>query len=201
MLIANDDYALWQLFKSGDKESFQSIYFSHYNSLYEYGIRIENDKESVKDSIHDLFIKIWNNRSSLGNIGNIRSYLLVSLRGILYNKRESTSRVKLVEIDEELPFEMVFSVESAFISKEMRTEQTQKLIDALNQLTPRQKEVIYLRYFEELDYEEIASIMTINVKATYKLVGRALDRLRNVLNLSNTSILILMAFLRAKTSL
>jgi RNA polymerase sigma factor (sigma-70 family) len=200
MLAANDDFALWQLFKRGDKESFQSIYFSHFNNLYEYGIRIVSDKESVKDSIHDLFLKLWNNRSNLGDIKNIRPYLLVSLRAVLYNKQEKISRVKLVELDEQLPFEMAFSVESVFISKEIQTAQTQKLIDALNQLTPRQKEVIYLRYFEELDYEEIATIMEINVKATYKLMARGLETLRNLLNLSNTSLLILLAFLRAKTS-
>jgi RNA polymerase sigma factor (sigma-70 family) len=199
MLVANDDFALWQLFKSGDKESFQSIYFSHFNNLYEYGIRIVNDKELVKDSIHDLFLKLWNNRANLGDIQSIRPYLLVSLRGILYNKQEKISRVKLVEIDEQLPFEMVFSVESIFIRKETQSAQTQKLIGALNQLTPRQKEVIYLRYFEELDYEEIATIMEINVKATYKLVARGLDTLRSLLNLSNTSLLILLAFLKAKT--
>ena len=196
MLVANDDFALWQLFKSGDKESFQAIYFSHFNSLYEYGIRIINDKESVKDSIHDLFLKLWNNKSTLGEIKSIRPYLLVSLRAILYNKQEKISRVKLIEIDEQLPFEMVFSVESAFIKKETQSAQAQKLLEALNQLTPRQKEVIYLRYFEDLDYEEIATIMNINVKATYKLVARGLDTLRSLLNLSNTTLLILLAFLQ-----
>jgi len=108
MLVANDNYSLWQSFKSGDKDSFQTIYFSHFNNLYEYGMRIVNDKELVKDGIHDLFIKLWNNKSNLSNITAIRSYLLVSLRTTLYNRMEKNSRMKLTEIDEQLPFEMVF---------------------------------------------------------------------------------------------
>jgi len=74
--------------------------------------------------------------------------------------------------------------------------QTQKLIDALNQLTPRQKEVIYLRYFEELDYEEIATIMDITIKATYKLRARGLDILRQIMNSSNSSLVVLLALAR-----
>jgi RNA polymerase sigma factor (sigma-70 family) len=66
----------------------------------------------------------------------------------------------------------------------------------MNSLSARQKEVIYLRYFEELSYDEIASIMHISVKATYKLSARALDSLRQILNVSNASLFILIALAR-----
>ena len=88
---------------------------------------------------------------------------------------------------------MVFSVESDFVDKEVRSVQTQKILAALNQLTPRQKEVIYLRYFEELDYEEIAVIMKITVKATYKLMARGLEALRQVMEVSIPSLLLFLA--------
>jgi RNA polymerase sigma factor (sigma-70 family) len=92
---------------------------------------------------------------------------------------------------------MVFSVESEFIKKENQSVQTQKLIEALNQLTARQKEVIYLRYFEEMEYEEIAGIMNITVKATYKLTARGLDALRQILDVSPSSLILFLALAKA----
>ncbi|HZW71748.1 MAG TPA: sigma-70 family RNA polymerase sigma factor [Hanamia sp.] len=198
MEILNDDIAIWQSFKSGDKDSYKTIYFKYYNNLYEYGVRITADKELVKDTIHDLFIKLWNNKANLGDVMAIMPYLLVSLRSALYNSMQKVSRKSLVEITENSPFEMVFSVESEYIKKETASVQNQKLIDALNLLTPRQKEVIYLRYFEELDYDEIAVIMEITVKAVYKLTARGLETLRQIGNISDTLLSALFALSSCK---
>jgi RNA polymerase sigma factor (sigma-70 family) len=193
MHTESNDYPLWQSFKEGDRTSFQTIYFSNFKNLSEYGMRIIGDKELVKDCIHDLFVKLWNNKSNLGNVNVIRSYLLVSLRATLFNKIQQNSRISISEFNGEHPFEMVFSVESDFITKETSSIQTQKLLDALNELTPRQKEVIYLRYFEEMEYEEIAAIMEITVKATYKLAARGLETLRQIMAISSASLLLVFA--------
>jgi RNA polymerase sigma factor (sigma-70 family) len=198
MRMATDEPSLWQSFKEGDRNSFQTLYFTYFNSLYEYGVRLTSNRELVQDCIHDLFVKLWNNKSNLGNITAVRSYLLVALKTTVYNKLKQNSRTVATEINDRHPFEMVFSVESDFIKKETRSGQAKKLVEALNQLTARQKEVIYLRYFEEMDYEEIAAIMGITVKATYKLTARGLDTLRQVLNVSNSSLLVLIALARAE---
>ena len=198
MRIANDDYSLWQSFKDGDKDSFEALYFNYFNNLYECGMRIVSDRELVKDCIQDLFIKLWNNKSNLTDVTAIRPYLLVSMRTTLFNKLQQNSRVKFTDINVNTGFEMVFSVESDFINKETKSAQAQKLIDAMNQLTPRQKEVIYLRYFEELEYEEIAAMMDITVKATYKLTARGLETFRQIMSISNSSLLMFMALVRVE---
>lgn len=196
MQTGSNDQALWQSFKEGDRSSFQAIYFSYFKNLSEYGMRIIGDKELVNDCIHDLFVKLWNNKSNLGTVTAIRSYLMVSLRSTIFNKIKQNSRTAVLAFNDEHPFEMVFSVESDFIAKETSSIQTQKLLDALNELTPRQKEVIYLRYFEEMDYEEIAAVMGITVKATYKLTARSMEALRQIMVITNTSLLLLLAFLK-----
>lgn len=198
MQVANDDYSLWQAFKNGDKDAFQTLYFSSFKNLYEYGMRIVRDPELVKDCIHDLFVKLWSRKSTLADVNAIKPYLLVSLRTTLYNKLEKSSRMTTADIDEHQPFQMAFSVEADFINKETKWVQTQKLMEALNGLTPRQKEVIYLRYFEEMEYEEVAAVMNITVKATYKLTARGVEALRQVLNVSNAYLLLLMALMRVE---
>ena len=197
MRMVTDDGALWQSLKNGDHDSFQAIYFSHFDSLYSYGLRMASDRDLVKDCIHDLFVKIWTNKSGLADVTAIRSYLLVSLRTTLFNRLQQLKRVTVSEINEHHPFELVFSAESDFIRKEESLLQSQKLLDALNQLSPRQKEVIYLRYYEELGYEEIAGIMNITVKASYKLTARGLETLRRILHLSPFLLLMLMGYVKA----
>lgn len=167
MVSDSNNAEIWQAFKGGDMDSFHAIYRQHFDGLYEYGMRLINNRDLVKDAIHDLFVKLWNNKSNLGDVSAVRSYLLVALRSTIYNKLEKNNRVRLYDEIEQMPFEMEFSVESDFIIKEAGKLQTQKLIEALNQLTPRQKEVIYLRYFQEMSYDEIASALQITVKATY----------------------------------
>lgn len=189
--IANGDAALWQSFKEGDRDAFQRIYFQHFPHLYEYGMRLSGKDELVKDCIHDLFVKLWNNKSNLGDVKAVRPYLLVSLRTVIYNKLQQSSRTVSTDMNDDHPFEMVFSVESEFIKKETHSSKAQQLLQALNQLTPRQKEVIFLRYFEELEYEEIAAIMDITVKATYKLTARGLEALRQILGVSGSSLFLL----------
>ena len=195
MEMLSDDTDLWQSFKEGDKDSFKNIYFKYFHNLYEYGMRISGDKEIVKDTIHDLFVKLWNNKSNLGDVTALRAYLLVALRSTLYNNLQKISRKPVEQLSENTPFEMVFSVESDYIKKESALADNQKLKEALELLTPRQKEVIYLRYFEEMEYAEIAAIMNITVKGVYKLTARALETLRQILNISGTSLLLILALL------
>jgi RNA polymerase sigma factor (sigma-70 family) len=181
--IKNNDQLLWQAFKNGDQGSFAQMYDLHFKRLYAYGLRIADDRDLVKDSIHDLFVKLWVNRNNLGEVDHVKAYLLVSLRSILFNKIEKNARIPVSGIRENDHFELTFSVESAYIKQEGEAAHSRLLLEALNQISPRQKEVIYLRYFEELEYEQVAAILNISTKATYKLAARALDALRQIIHL------------------
>ena len=187
---AADDIHLWKAFRQGDRDSFAKIYHRYFHNLFEYGARIMEDRELVKDCIQDLFIKLWTNRLNLGNVENVRAYLLVSLRGTIYNRIQKNTKHRSQEIQENQNFELVFSVENELIRREHLNSQAKELLKSINLLTTRQKEFIYLRYFEDLNYDEIASIMSISTKATYKLSARSLEGLREIYTLSKPSFLV-----------
>lgn len=174
---------LWRSFKDGDKKSFHIIYNDHFVHLSNYGLRLTNDRELLEDAIHDLFVKLWNNKSNLADVTSIRSYLLVALRSVILNKIRKSSRLKLYDDADSIPFNMDFSPESEFISREDDTDTIRRLTEGLNKLTIRQKEVLYLRYYAGLNYDEIATVLDISVKATYKLSGRALQALREIITI------------------
>lgn len=191
--LHNDD-TIWQSFKAGDRNCFEQIYQLYFDTLYEYGMRLLSQRDSVEDLIHDLFVKIWLNRSHLGDVTNVKSYLLVSLRGAIYSKTKNKKRsVSVAEFEEVHYFKLNFSVENEYIINEEFSSQRKRLATSMNSLSARQKEVIYLRYFEELGYDEIASIMHISVKATYKLSARALESLRQILHVPHAHLFLVIA--------
>lgn len=192
------DRVLWQSFKSGDRDAFRSIYDSYFGVLYEYGMRTLSDKALIKDAIHDLFVKMWSNRTNLGDVSYLRSYLITALRNIIFSLLESRNRIRFTDAPDGRPFNVAFVEESHFIKRESDIQQSRKLIAALNQLTDRQKEAVYLRYIEGMEYAEIAEVMGITVKGTYKLTGRGIEALRQILDPGSATLGIIILLTRMK---
>ena len=74
------------------------------------------------------------------------------------------------------------SHESHIIAQQLLKEKTDKLTLAIDQLPPRQKEAVYLKFYEEKTYEEITSIMSINYRTARKFIYKALQTIRKNLN-------------------
>ena len=79
---------------------------------------------------------------------------------------------------EEYKFDVTWSIEHELILEEVSDRNTQILLNALNNLTPRQKEAIYLRFSKELDYKSVAEIMEISVEGCRNLISKAIRSLK-----------------------
>lgn len=176
----------------GDRQAFTSIYSTYVAGLYEYGMRILNDEDQVKDCIHDLFTKLWLNHKTIGHTDNIRFYLIGALRNTIFSYRIREDRLQKEELLNPDEFVLDFNAESDHIQKEESSAQTEKIRSALEQLTGRQKEIIYLKYFEEMDYEKISELMNLSVKGAYKLSARALDALKIILDTDKAMIIFML---------
>ena len=183
---------LWINFTQGNREAFTSIYSTYVEILYEYGMRILNNEDQVKDCIHDLFFKLWMNHANIGTTDNIRYYLIGALRNTIFTYKAKADRMKTEDFQNPDDFLLDFDVESDHIQKEDSSAQSKKIKDALNKLTGRQKEIIYLKYFEEMDYEQISELMNISVKGAYKLSARALDALKTILDIDKAMLVFML---------
>lgn len=81
--------------------------------------------------------------------------------------------------EHKVPETPVFSVETVIIDAENKTALSNELQHALTSLTSRQLEAVFLRFYEGFSYEEVASMLNISVKATYKIIARALAHLKD----------------------
>ena len=179
---------LWNAFKRGDWEAYTSLYHAYYRLLNNYGYKFTKDTNLIEDAIHDLFITLWTNRDNLGNPLSVKNYLYKSIRNILFRKIKAESRFfDLQENNESIPFEVSYDHQLILNEEEKSLQQTIKGV--LHKLPARQQEIIYLRFYDGLSYEEIADIMCINVSSTYKLLYKALENLQQSLTCASIGVM------------
>jgi RNA polymerase sigma factor (sigma-70 family) len=175
---------LWQRFLLSDKNALSEIFLLYHDDLFRYGLRLSNGNENiVKDCIQDLFLKLWKNRANLSVIKNIKPYLFKALRHHVFDSLDLVKSFDPINYDADLIFEVVYSYEDFLINDQVNEEMRKKVIGLLNQLSSRQREAIYLRYFEELDFNSISQVMNINVQSVRNSLRRGLQVMRELLTL------------------
>jgi RNA polymerase sigma factor (sigma-70 family) len=179
---------LWNSFKGGDWEAYTKLYHAYYKLLNNYGYKFTKDVNLIEDSVHDLFVTLWTNRDNLGNPLSVKNYLYKSIRNILLKKIKMASRIfHLEEDNESIPF--VVSFDHQLISNEEEKRLQQTINEVLNKLPSRQQEIIFLRFYEGLSYEEAADVMGINVSSAYKLLYKALENVQQSLTYTGLGVL------------
>lgn len=173
-----DDLILWKAFRSGDEKALMTIFDRFTKPMYNYGCKIVGDSESVKDAVQELFIEVWQNRSRLGDTDSIKFYLFKSLRRKLIRAKAKSQKHLFKNLSIESNEEACPSHEFVLISEQIELEKKEKLISMLNTLTRRQHEAIFLRYFEELNCDQIAAVMELSKQAVYNLIHHALEQLK-----------------------
>ncbi|ACU63872.1 RNA polymerase sigma factor [Chitinophaga pinensis] len=184
----------WNAFKQGDWDAFTALYGEFYELLNNYGRKFTQDADLIQDVVHDLFVRLWTTRARLGNPASVKNYLYKALRSTLFRKIQSLS--KFVELDNasgQGAFAVNFIPDASFRQEEQ--ELRNQVIALVNTLPARQQEIIFLRFYEGMSYEEISVIMDINMSSTYKLLYKALDNLHKVSDKCFLTFLSIMIFL------
>ncbi|MVM28537.1 sigma-70 family RNA polymerase sigma factor [Spirosoma sp. HMF4905] len=172
---------LWTAFKKGDKEAYGNLVALFYKTLYNYGTKLTRDKTVVEDCIQDLFLELWQRREYLSETEYVRFYLLKSLRRKIYAQQSLQQKWlhQSLETNTEGEFLGEFSIETRMIEVETTEHHLKKLNQLLGKLTRREREVIYLKFYQELDYEQIAAIMSINYQSVRNLIYTAIKELQS----------------------
>jgi RNA polymerase sigma factor (sigma-70 family) len=172
-----NDIDLWQHFKKGNEEAYSFIYEKYVPILYSYGYRIYPDEDLVKDCLQDLFVTLWSSRGNLANTDSIKYYLFRSLRREIARKLSSATNFT-PDPATSVAENVEYPIEDHLIALEISNTQSKELDIALTYLSDRQREAVYLRFYQNIGFEEIAAIMGITHRAVYKLIYRAVDILK-----------------------
>ena len=188
-----NDLMHWNAFREGSESAFVALYSMYYRHLLNYGRRFGVDAATTEDAIHDVFIDLWNYRQTLIQPQSVQFYLLKTFRNRLVKQlTEQQRRSANVNVEEQfglLPPEP--SIEDRLLEEGLSQEQHEYIQLSFKALSPRQREVLYLRYFTELSYDEICAVMGITYNTARTQLYQALKALRKKMESSWPVLLLL----------
>ncbi|TCC87130.1 RNA polymerase sigma factor [Pedobacter hiemivivus] len=175
----------WKLLIEGEKQGLYACFSLFYDDLYRFGMSLYRNHELIKESIQNLFIELWKIRDKLAEVENIQQYVFTIYKRIIYKThqketgKDNSNQVPLEEINEE--HISVHSYEAILIASQEDQHLKKRLQFAMASLSPRQKEIIQMRYFECLSFKEISHKTSLTERTVYNTLHNAVNVLRETL--------------------
>lgn len=175
------DPVLWQALREGSRAALEMLYKRHFPVLFRYGLKICPSRETVQDCLQDLFFQLWVKKENLHEVKSVRFYLMKWMKRdlvrLMTGKNSSQNTILLEPDNENQGIEV--DLGDFFELKDHDLKQAQAIRKALGELTNKEREVVYLRYFMNLPYEEISLVMNVNYQVVMNYMHRAMKSLRD----------------------
>lgn len=181
MKSGNLNNKIWNEFVSGDVNVFKTFYTSYFDELYTYGFKIHRNEDFAKDCVQDVFVELFERRAFLSQPKNLRNYLYQSVRNKAYRKLERERKYHEFKIDN---YKLV--VENDTFNDEDSTRNKQILSSLIKNLSKKQQEILFLRFSQGFDYDEIGGLLGVDKSSVRKQVYRAIKKIRSSKNFSKS---------------
>ncbi len=177
-----NDIELWESSRSGDKASFEQLFKYYYQFLIHYGLKHCRNESLLEDCVQELFLELWE-KAPQTNIQSFRGYLFQSFRFKLYRHLERLKKYDSLKESNGNNSSFTLSIEDFMISDEENSEKRIILKKSIDKLTKSQQEIIYLRFYQDLDYNNICQIMDITYQVSRNLLYQSIKALRENIEL------------------
>jgi RNA polymerase sigma factor (sigma-70 family) len=127
--------------------------------------------------VQDVFLELWKRRLNISATQAVKWYLFKAVRLRIFRERSKWNKGEA--LDESYEFLVEFNIESKMITDLETAELSNKIRQILNTLPPRQREIMYLRFYEGLDFDSIAQIMEISKQSVHNLLQKAYKNFRS----------------------
>jgi RNA polymerase sigma factor (sigma-70 family) len=171
------DNAAWSMFKDGNDQSLNILLSRYFRPMLHYGSKFTKDRFLVEDVIQDLFLEFLEKRNRLGDPASVKNYLLKCLRNNLIRALKAQGQQYDISEDQDLVIEPE-NMERFLISIDESAELSSKINSYFALLTSRQRECLFLRFYQDLSNDEIAQIMGINKQSVSNLLARSISVLK-----------------------
>lgn len=173
-----DESMLLQL-EEHDQQALAWLMKKYYSDLFNYARRFTKDEELVKDAIQEVFISLWQRRETATAVLSLRFYLLGAIKkNVLKTISKSMGRNETISDEYQYDFETELSAEKNIIEKQLAEENAFRLKKVINGLSARQKEIIYLKFYQQMNQVQIAELMSISQQSVYNLLHESIQKLK-----------------------
>jgi RNA polymerase sigma-70 factor (ECF subfamily) len=166
--------------RSSEQKAFGIEYM---NALYGYALMLTRNSVEAEDLVQETYVRALEAQHRVRDDSNIRGWFFTILRNLWLNQmRKRKSRPQLVDVDgEEGGADLLSGRERNSQEILIGNEDAEHVRIAIGRLPPEFREVILLREFEELSYQEIANVLNCPAGTVMSRLGRARAKLRILL--------------------
>lgn len=172
------DEQIWTHLKDGSHAAFVWIYDRYVEDMIRYGCQIVKERALVEDVVQDIFVSIWEKKKDQADVHSIKFYLLSATRRSLLKKLKKENSLVFEDTEGSESFKIIPSFLDEKLSKQKSEALSEKVRKVIENLTERQREIIYLKFYQNLSYQEIAAILELDQKYTYNLAARAYNNFK-----------------------
>lgn len=163
--------------EQGDRERFEQLVLPHLDAAFNLARWLLRGRADAEDAAQDAMLRAYRFFPGFQG-GEARAWLLQIVRNVCYTWLEKNRPAELMtEFDESLHRPSSVTPEALALAGEQR----ERLTKAIESLSPRSREVLVLREFEECSYKEIAAITSIPIGTVMSTLARARERLQQEL--------------------
>ncbi|AZI67364.1 sigma-70 family RNA polymerase sigma factor [Kaistella daneshvariae] len=149
---------------------FKETVFCLKDEMYRFAKRFVISSDEAEDVVQDLMLKFWQKKDDLSNFGNLKSYVMKSVKNECLNRLKHED-VKMGFADFHQQTSEIYHVESNNLKDQ--------IIGFINQLPEKQKAVIHLKDVEDFDVVEIAEILEMEQNAVRVNLMRARQKVKD----------------------
>lgn len=163
--------------QNGDREAFGKLYKTYFKKIYRYCSFNTKDDELAKDICQETFVKAWKKIKDFKMQENwsIQAFLFTIARNLIIDHSRKRKEFNIEKFEDNIE-----SKEDLFASVDKK-ENVQKIKIALSNLEEIEKQIIILRYFEEMDTKEVAKIVGSKDGAIRVRIHRILEKLKIIM--------------------
>ena len=166
------------------KDDFERLFFQYYSVLCRIAHGYVLDTTVIEEIVSDVFVKLWNNRSTIIIHSSLKDYLFKSVQNtcIDFLRIERKRHQQTIYIDDnELSCTTLADLGENPLDYLVSNETEQRILKAIDELPERYQQTFKLRIFDELSYEEIATKMGVTKNTVKSNLREARSELREKL--------------------
>lgn len=175
----NNQMNEWNRFiLDGNLDALSGIYYHYYDLLFTYGMKHNSNKQAVEDAIQDVFLNLIKFRKTIGVVKNLPGYLVSTFRRQLFLTIQKQKKTIVARKLPDENFDFFKSDDQDLLEKENLEQLHATIRKCIGKLSSRQQEIVFLRFENNISYEEIAEMLQISVDSCYKSVYRSIKTIR-----------------------
>lgn len=172
--ILSDERSLVLRLIEGDEDAFCELYAAYKNRLIYFAMRFLKSREYAEDIFQDAFAVVWQGRRFINPDASFSAYLYTIVRNRILNQlRDLSNQDKLREQILSQAVNYTNETKDEIIANDLR----QFISRALQQLTPRQREIFQMSRERQMSHREIAEVLGISVNTVQESISISLRTL------------------------